>query len=109
MTWFVAALVVVLLVLTTAAVLGRVDGSIAEPTSSLAHEPLPDGPLRARDLDELRFDTGLRGYRMAQVDRVVDRLRREVEELQDEVQRLRAERATSPTTTPTTPSTPEED
>lgn len=91
MTWFVAALVVVLVVLTTAAVLGRVDGSMSEPTSTSSHEPLPDGPLRARDLEDLRFDTGLRGYRMAQVDRVVDRLRREVDDLQDEVGRLRAE------------------
>ncbi|MEO3938248.1 DivIVA domain-containing protein [Dermatophilaceae bacterium Soc4.6] len=89
MTWFVATLAVVLIVITTAAVLGRVDGSIAEVTSSLGHDPLPDGPLTAADLDELRFDTGLRGYRMAQVDRVVDRLRHEIVVLEQEVDRLR--------------------
>ncbi len=90
MTWFVTTLAVVLIVITTAAVLGRVDGSLAEPTSSLAHEPLPDAPLTAADLDELRFDTGLRGYRMVQVDRVVDRLRREIAVLEQEVAQLRA-------------------
>lgn len=90
MTWFVTTLAVVLIVITTAAVLGRVDGSLAEPTSSLSHEPLPDAPLTTTDLDELRFDTGLRGYRMGQVDRVVDRLRREITTLEQEVAVLRA-------------------
>ncbi len=90
MTWFVTTLAVVLIVITTAAVLGRVDGSLAEPTSSLAHEPLPDAPLTTTDLDELRFDTALRGYRMGQVDRVVDRLRLEITTLEQEVAVLRA-------------------
>ena len=89
MTWFVVVIVVVLVVLTTAAVLGRVDGAIADPTTTLSHEPLPETPLTPADFEELRFDTGLRGYRMGQVDRVIDRLRREISELDEEVARLR--------------------
>jgi DivIVA domain-containing protein len=39
---------------------------------------LPEGPLRAEDLECLRFSGALRGYRMDQVDAVLDRLRDEL-------------------------------
>jgi DivIVA domain-containing protein len=45
--------------------------------------PLPDDGLTPGDLDGLRFDTALRGYRMSQVDAVIDRLRREIVDLED--------------------------
>ncbi|WP_295695683.1 DivIVA domain-containing protein [Lapillicoccus sp.] len=89
MIWLVLVVAVVLVVLTTAAVLGRVDGSLDAATTSLSHEPLPQTPLTPGDFAELHFDTALRGYRMNQVDGVVDRLRREVADLGDEVARLR--------------------
>ncbi len=89
MIWFVLFVAVVLVVLTTAAVLGRVDGSLGDATSTMSHEPLPAGPLRPADLDDLRFDTALRGYRMTEVDAVIDRLRRELQDLDADVARLR--------------------
>jgi DivIVA domain-containing protein len=39
---------------------------------------LPDEPLRPGDLDQLRFGVGLRGYRMDQVDAVLDRVAAEL-------------------------------
>lgn len=96
--WLILVVVVVLVVLTTAAVLGRVDGSLDAATTSLSHEPLPQTPLTSGDFAELHFDTALRGYRMNQVDGVLDRLRREVADLGDEVARLR--RATEPADEP---------
>lgn len=90
MTWVVIVLAVVVAVLTVAAVLGRVDGSLADATTTMSHVPLPEDRLTTDDLDGLRFDTAVRGYRMSQVDAVVDRLRHEIAVLGDDVDRLRA-------------------
>lgn len=78
MTWLVLVLAVVLVGLTVAAVLGRIDGSLAEPTTSLSYLPLPEGSLTHADLEAIRLDTGLRGYRMDQVDEVMARLTAEI-------------------------------
>ena len=51
----------------------------------MPHEPLPEGELRDEDLAELRFDVTARGYRMSQVDGVVDRLRRELREKDEHI------------------------
>jgi DivIVA domain-containing protein len=61
----------------------------------MRHEPLPDTPLTDEDLDALAFDVTARGYRMSEVDAVVDRLRRELREKDEEIAVLRgdAERA----------------
>jgi DivIVA domain-containing protein len=39
-----------------------------------------DGPLTAVDLRQVRFTTALRGYRMAEVDALLDRLAAELEQ-----------------------------
>lgn len=91
MIWLALLVAVVLVVLTVAAVLGRVDGALADATTTMSHVPLPEDPLTQGDLDGLRFDTAMRGYRMSQVDAVVDRLRREVGDLDRELARLRDE------------------
>ena len=88
--WFFVICAVVAAALTVALVMGRIDGGLdaglGEPTSSLAHEPLsPDGPLTDDDIAAVRFDIGIRGYRMNQVDEVIDRLRSELNELRDQV------------------------
>ena len=89
MIWLALLVAVLVAVATAAAVLGRVDGSLADPTTTMSHVPLPDDPLTPGDLDGLRFDTGLRGYRMSQVDAVVDRLRREIATLDDQLTQVR--------------------
>ncbi|MFD0787340.1 DivIVA domain-containing protein, partial [Micromonospora azadirachtae] len=57
----------------TALVTGRDPGLVpAEPGGRAV--PLPgDRPLREADVEEIRFDTVLRGYQMAQVDRALRR------------------------------------
>ena len=89
MIWLALFVAVVVAVVTAAAVLGRVDGSLADATTTMSHVPLPDDQLTPADIDELRFDTALRGYRMSEVDAVIDRLRREIGDLDDELARVR--------------------
>ena len=88
---FFLLIVVLLIGLTAAAVMGRIGGgSMAEPTSSQAFSGVPDGPLSSDDLGRLRFDQGLRGYRMDQVDEVIDALGARLRELEAEVESLSA-------------------
>lgn len=65
---------VLLIGLTTAAVMGRIGGFMADPVSSQSFRGVPDGPLSTDDVGGLRFDVALRGYRMDQVDEVIDAL-----------------------------------
>jgi DivIVA domain-containing protein len=67
-----------------------------EPVANLPPVLLPARP-EPSDVDRLRFGIGLRGYRMDQVDQVLDELRdqlaardRTVAELEGELERLRA-------------------
>ena len=106
MIWLVLFVAVVLVVLTTAAVLGRVDGSMAQATTTMSHVPLPEDALTHADLEGLRFDTAARGYRMSQVDAVIDRLRRELSDLDDRLGRVTA-RAAEPLPAEPLPAEPE--
>lgn len=60
-----------------------------EPVASLPPVLLPAYP-KPSDVDHLRFALGLRGYRMDQVDQVLDELRDELAEKDAEIARLRA-------------------
>ncbi|GAA4882246.1 hypothetical protein GCM10025788_22170 [Serinicoccus chungangensis] len=53
---------------------------------------LPPGPVPPEALDAVRFDQALRGYRMEQVDRVMERLVVELRERDAEILRLRDDR-----------------
>jgi DivIVA domain-containing protein len=53
------------------------DDALAPPVANLPPVLLPGAPVPA-DVDRLRFSLGLRGYRMDQVDEVLDRLRDEL-------------------------------
>jgi DivIVA domain-containing protein len=75
MVWILFALVAVLVVLVLAAV------------GTAPHHGLPDTDWRADDIDQVRFDTALRGYRMDQVDDVLDHLQRRVAELEERADR----------------------
>lgn len=71
----VLALVGVVLVLFTAAVLATRGGPVlADAAPDAADLALPPGPLRPEDLSSVRFDMALRGYRMSEVDEVLERL-----------------------------------
>jgi DivIVA domain-containing protein len=78
MMWFFAFVVVALLGTVAVVATGR-GGAMADtfddrPDSRVQAE----GPLTARDLAEVRFSTAFRGYRMSEVDSLLDRLIREL-------------------------------
>jgi DivIVA domain-containing protein len=85
---FFLLIVVLLIGLTAAAVMGRIGGFMAEPTSSQSFPGVSGvlgdavGSVSAADVGQLRFDQALRGYRMDQVDEVVDALIARVRELE---------------------------
>jgi DivIVA domain-containing protein len=90
---FLVLVLVVLAGLVVALVLGRWGGrgeSMVAPTSTSPFEPLPEGRLDADRAREVRFDIGLRGYRMDQVDSVLDRLVLELRSRDEELGRLRS-------------------
>ncbi|HET6666177.1 MAG TPA: DivIVA domain-containing protein [Intrasporangium sp.] len=98
MKWFILLVGIVVLCFVVALMLG-LGGGMGRPTSSLSHEPLPEGDLHDDDLAELRFDVTARGYRMSQVDGVVDRLRRELREKDEHIAFLRSGSVRTPAVT----------
>lgn len=54
---------------------------LSEATSSQS-EPTLSEDFRADEISTIRFDTALRGYRMDQVDAVLDRLQQRIAELE---------------------------
>jgi DivIVA domain-containing protein len=78
MEWFVAVLAVALLGAAAIAAAGGMGEMSREPVRDVYRQDLPDRPLTAEDLDGLRFGVTLRGYSMAQVDEILDRLGAEI-------------------------------
>ena len=83
MTWFFAVLIV--LAMGGVAVLAAGKGApLAEEYDDRPDAAVPaNGPLRADDLRRVRFSLALRGYRMSEVDALLDRLASQLEQ-QDE-------------------------
>ena len=83
MTWFFAVLIV--LAMGGVAVLAAGKGApLAEEYDDRPDAIVPaNGPLRADDLRRVRFSIALRGYRMSEVDALLDRLASQLEQ-QDE-------------------------
>ena len=67
-------------------------GAMSTPEPDLPPLGLPAGPLRPEDLDAVRFSTAVRGYRMDQVDVVLDRLRSELAARDETIAELRSGR-----------------
>src|SRR3954447_8688297 len=80
MMWFFAILVVLVMGGVAAVAAGR-----GAPMSR-AYDDRPDalvprdGPLRAEDVRRVRFSLAFRGYRMSEVDALLDRLARQLDE-----------------------------
>ncbi len=53
-------------------------GELPDPTSDRAGIGLPEGDVTAPEIDALHFAVGLRGYRMGEVDDVLDRVSAEM-------------------------------
>jgi DivIVA domain-containing protein len=89
----VAVLVVLAVIGVVAAVVtGAVRGDLDEPTSNLAPSGLPEGQVTAEDVRAVRFSLGFRGYRMDQVDEVLDHLTVELARRDAELNGLRLAR-----------------
>ena len=74
MTWFLAFVVVALMGVIAVVATGR-GGSMAETFDDRPDSRVQaDGPLTAQDLRRVRFSTAFRGYRMSEVDALLDRL-----------------------------------
>src|SRR4051812_1741236 len=61
-----------------------------EPTSSLPQAGVPEGELLPEDLQAVRFSLGFRGYRMDEVDQVLDRAAVALVRRDAEIERLRS-------------------
>ncbi|MFJ3956328.1 DivIVA domain-containing protein [Arthrobacter sp. NPDC090010] len=70
----------------------ELEDGFEEPSARLPAVLLPERPTPA-DVDRLRFSLGLRGYRMDQVDEVLDRLRDQLTLLQSELGQAQADLA----------------
>jgi DivIVA domain-containing protein len=83
-------LVIVLAVIggVTAVAAGRVRGGLPEPTSTLPEIELPESAVATQDVDAVRFSVGFRGYRMDEVDAVLDRLGLEIGARDEQIREL---------------------
>jgi DivIVA domain-containing protein len=96
--WFLLISLVVVIAAVTLAVLGSGDGHGRTATGGLAdadpdrlEDSLPAGrPVERADVDTLRLPTGVRGYRMREVDDVLDRLGAELAERDARIAELRS-------------------
>nr|WP_306237804.1 DivIVA domain-containing protein [Ornithinimicrobium sp. HY1745] len=69
---------------------------VPDPVTTESFEPLPRGGVSAEQVTDVQFDQAVRGYRMSQVDTVLDRLADELRERDAEIDRLRGELAETP-------------
>ncbi len=89
-TYVYLILAVVAVGLLAAVVVQRVTlPGVEDAVGTESFQPLPRGGVDPGDLDSLRFDPALRGYRMAQVDGVLERLVEELRLRDAEIARLR--------------------
>ena len=74
MTWVFAILIVAVIGVVAVAATGR-GGAMAETFDDRPDSRVQaDGPLTSQDLRRVRFSTAFRGYRMSEVDALLDRL-----------------------------------
>ena len=101
MEWAIAISVIVVLGAAAAIAAGGLGEMSTEPVRDAYRQDLPDHPLRAEDIQSLRFGVQVRGYAMDQVDDVLARLSHEIAErdaLITELTRDRTAAASDPIT-----------
>jgi hypothetical protein len=87
-TWLFLLLTMAVIALAVGVVTGRIVGSMNPPATSLPFQGLPDD-VDPADLETLRFDAAFRGYRMGQVDGVINSLATALRSRDEEIVRLR--------------------
>jgi hypothetical protein len=91
--WFMLIALVVVVAAVALAVLGD-GGALHDVEPDRLADRLPDNrPVSRRDLDRLRLPVTVRGYRMTDVDDILDRLGAELTERDARIAELEAERA----------------
>ncbi len=90
MEWFIAVIAVAALGVAAMAAAGGMGQMSSEPVHDTYRQDLPERPLTAEDIRSLRFGVTLRGYAMAQVDDVLERLGQEIADRDAEIAALRA-------------------
>lgn len=113
MTLFHLLVVLAVLAGVAAVAAGKITGGLPEPTSTrpdielVTDEPGEVGTVGTKDVDEIRFSVGFRGYRMDEVDDVLDRLGLELGAREEEIRELREQLAGGPERVVATSSTAE--
>ena len=93
----VLALLGVLVALFAAAVVATREGPLlADAPRDAADLALPAGPLQPDDVSAVRFDMVLRGYRMSEVDEVLERLADELRTRDERIAALELAPASHP-------------
>jgi DivIVA domain-containing protein len=87
-TLLLTLLVLAVVAAVAAVATGRITGGLDTPASSLPARLLPPGDIGAADVQRVRFSPALRGYRMAEVDEVLDRLTAELARRDDTIAAL---------------------
>jgi DivIVA domain-containing protein len=77
---WVFAILIVLAMGGVAALAAGKGAPLAEVYDDRPDVTLPEGPIRADDLRRVRFSIALRGYRMSEVDTLLDRLASQLEQ-----------------------------
>ncbi len=97
MTILLEIIVVAAVIFVAAAyALGHLDGGLAIAPPDAGSNGLPDGRLAPEAVDRARFGLAFRGYRMAEVDDALDRLRDELARRDSEIETLRGHAETEP-------------
>lgn len=82
---------------------------VPDPVTTESFDIPRRGELEPTQVSALRFDQAIRGYRMSQVDAVLDQLGEELADRDEEIARLRAELAEVPVDFTPGPATQEGD
>jgi DivIVA domain-containing protein len=80
MEWWIAVVAIAALGAAAMAAAGGMGEMSREPVYDTYRQSLPAGPLRAEDIRSARFGLAVRGYAMAQVDDLLERLADEIAE-----------------------------
>jgi DivIVA domain-containing protein len=98
---FVFVLIAILVLGVVAVVAGGRGGELAAAEDDRPGPWLPaDRPVSADDVDAVHFGVGFRGYRMDEVDEVLDRLAAELREREAELREARLPERSDPTIGP---------
>jgi DivIVA domain-containing protein len=78
--WFVVVLIVAAIGIAAVAAAGRLGQMNAEPVRDVYRQDLPQRPLVGSDVETVKFAVTFRGYAMSQVDDLLARLGREIDD-----------------------------